>query len=119
MYPMARRLSTDDLVELPVAEDGSLQAAPIPAAGASAEKASLEGNPTAQERADFVTRRLEQFIRDNRTAERGVNFRQWQAMARAEIINAIEDAELDAQKAARAVPDCHWWQRRAPPVPGP
>ena len=79
----------------------------------------LEGNPTAQERADFVTRRLEQFIRDNRTAERGVNFRQWQAMARAEIINAIEDAELDAQKAARAVPDCHWWQRRAPPVPGP
>ncbi len=58
----------------------------------------LEGNPTAQERADFVTRRLEQFIRDNRTIDRGVNFRQWQAMARAEIVNAIQDAELDAQK---------------------
>jgi hypothetical protein len=56
------------------------------------------GNPTAQERADFVTRRLEQFIRENRTIDRGVNFRKWQAMARMEIINAIEDAELDSQK---------------------
>jgi hypothetical protein len=60
--------------------------------------AHLPDNPTAQERADFVTRRLEQFIRDNRTIDRGVNFRQWQAMAQAEIVNAIQDAELDAQK---------------------
>lgn len=57
-----------------------------------AESAS---GPTPQERADFVARRLEQFIRDNRTADRGVNFRRWQDMARVEITNAIEDTELD------------------------
>jgi len=60
--------------------------------------APVDGSPTPLERADFVARRLEQFIRDNRTIDRGVNFRQWQAMARVEIVNAIEDAQADAQK---------------------
>lgn len=90
---MAGRIGTDDAVAWPEGNDGPASLArPSPPAAASS------GNPTAQERADFVTRRLEQFIRDNRTIDRGVNFRQWQAMARAEIVNAIEDAELDAQK---------------------
>ena len=70
-----------------------------PAADGPADPAGApaDGNPTALERADFVARRLEQFIRDNRTIDRGVNIRHWQAMARAEIVNAIEDAEADAQ----------------------
>lgn len=88
---MTGRTNTDQPAVWQEAEDGANGSArPIPAV--------LEGNPTAQERADFVTRRLEQFIRDNRTIDRGVNFRQWQAMAHAEIVNAIQDAELDAQK---------------------
>ena len=56
------------------------------------------GAPTPHERADFVARRLEQFIRDNRTVERGVNFRRWQDMARIELANAIEDAELNSRR---------------------
>ena len=57
-----------------------------------------DDEPTPGERADFVTQRLEQFIRDNRTVERGVNFRRWQAMARVEIANAIADTELASQQ---------------------
>lgn len=79
---------------------GEKRMAERPAADGPADPsgAPADGNPTALERADFVARRLEQFIRDNRTIDRGVNIRQWQAMARAEIVNAIEDAQADAQK---------------------
>ncbi|GGF14165.1 hypothetical protein GCM10011611_19900 [Aliidongia dinghuensis] len=49
-------------------------------------------DPTPQERADYLVRRLEQFIRDGRTV-RGVSFRDWQAMARAEFENAFTEVE--------------------------
>lgn len=49
-------------------------------------------DPTPEERADYLVRRLEQFIRDGRTV-RGVSFRDWQAMARAEFENAFTEVE--------------------------
>jgi hypothetical protein len=51
-------------------------------------------DPTPAERADFVVRKLEQFILDGRTAEHGMSFRTWQAMAREELGNAFADIEL-------------------------
>ncbi len=56
-----------------------------------------DGHPTPEQRADFVLRRLEQFIRDGRTIAEGMPFRQWQEMARIEIANAIIGAENDHQ----------------------
>lgn len=56
-----------------------------------------DGHPTPEQRADFVLRRLEQFIRDGRTIAEGMSFKQWQDMARIEIANAIIDAENDHQ----------------------
>lgn len=58
-------------------------------------KVSRDGNPTPDERADFVVRRLEQFIREGRVAGEGMSLRQWQDMARGEIANAILEADLD------------------------
>jgi len=49
-------------------------------------------DPTPQERAEYLIRRLEQFIRDGRTV-RGVSFRDWQAMAKAEFVNAFAEVE--------------------------
>ena len=59
---------------------------------------TTDDNPTAEERADFVCRRLEQFIRDNRSPDGGMRFRTWQAMARTEIANAVADSELSVEK---------------------
>ena len=50
-------------------------------------------DPTPQERADYVVRKLEQFILDGKTTEKGMSFRTWQAMARAELGNAFADIE--------------------------
>ena len=58
-------------------------------------KVSRDGNPTPDERADFVMKRLEQFIRDGRRVGEGMPLRQWQEMARGEIANAILEADLD------------------------
>jgi len=52
-------------------------------------------DPTPQDRADYLVRKLEQFIRDGRTV-RGVSFRDWQAMARAELANSF--AEVDRRR---------------------
>jgi hypothetical protein len=52
-------------------------------------------DPTPQERADYLVRKLEQFIRDGRTV-RGVSFRDWQAMARSELANSF--AEVDRRR---------------------
>lgn len=52
-------------------------------------------DPTPQERADYLVRKLEQFIKDGRTV-RGVSFRDWQAMARAEFANSF--AEVDRRR---------------------
>jgi hypothetical protein len=52
-------------------------------------------DPTPQDRADYLVRKLEQFIRDGRTV-RGVSFRDWQAMARSELANSF--AEVDQRR---------------------
>ena len=56
-------------------------------------KGSKGQNPTPHERADLIVRRLENFIRDGRTEDGGINFRKWQEMAVLEVANAIRDAE--------------------------
>lgn len=65
-------------------------------------QASRDDNPTPAERADFVVRKLEQFIRDGRTAGEGVSLRRWQDLARAEIANAIAEADLDRRASTGA-----------------
>lgn len=49
-------------------------------------------DPTPQERADYIVRKLEQFIREGKS-ERGMSFKTWQAMARTELGNAFADIE--------------------------
>ena len=56
------------------------------------DPAEMEGNPSPEERADYVVRRLAQFIRDGRTIE-GMPYKQWEQMALTEIANAVADAE--------------------------
>ena len=56
------------------------------------------GYPRPEERADFVVKRLEQFIREGRTIAQGMSLRQWEEMARVEIANAIVAAEDASQK---------------------
>ncbi|HSV29729.1 MAG TPA: hypothetical protein VLL76_09215 [Candidatus Omnitrophota bacterium] len=48
--------------------------------------------PTPEQQADYLVRKLEQTIRDNRTV-RGMSFATWQAIAREEIVNAMRGAE--------------------------
>ncbi|CAA7616829.1 hypothetical protein [Magnetospirillum sp. SS-4] len=48
--------------------------------------------PTPEQKADYLVRKLEQTIRDNRTVK-GMSFRTWQAIAREEIVNAMRDME--------------------------
>ena len=62
------------------------------------EVPELTDNPSAEERADYVILRLEQFIREGRTFDEGMSFKIWQAMAKTEIAIAIAEAELDQQK---------------------
>ncbi len=51
-------------------------------------------DPTPEERADFVVRLLEDHIREAKQASlRGMPFRRWQQLARAEVAIAIADAE--------------------------
>ncbi len=52
------------------------------------------GNPTPEQRADFIVRELEEFIRKNRTVA-GMSFAEWQDMAKKEITNALIEAEKD------------------------
>ncbi len=52
-----------------------------------------DDNPSPEQRADFVVKRLEQFIREGRTLAEGMNLKQWQDMARFEIANAVRAAE--------------------------
>ncbi len=56
-----------------------------------------DGHPSPEQRAEFVLKRLEQFIRDGRTIAEGMPFKQWRDMARAEIAKAIIEAENDHQ----------------------
>ena len=43
--------------------------------------------PSPEQRADFVVKRLEQFIREGRTVGEGMSLKQWMDMARYEIAN--------------------------------
>ena len=52
-----------------------------------------QAHPSAQQRADFVVKRLEQFIREGRTIAEGMSLKQWMDMARFEIFNALIAAE--------------------------
>jgi len=56
-----------------------------------------DNNPTPEERAEFIMQRLEQFIREGRTLSEGMNFKQWQEMAKVEIANAIIETQTDSQ----------------------
>jgi hypothetical protein len=51
----------------------------------------LPPGPSPEERADFVVKRLEEFIREKKNPE-GMNFKQWQALCKAEIAAAIAAA---------------------------
>lgn len=48
--------------------------------------------PSPEQQADYLVRKLEQTIRDNRTVK-GMSFRTWQAIAREEIVNALRSAD--------------------------
>lgn len=52
--------------------------------------------PSPQERADYIVRKLEQLIRDGKSDAKnpkGMSFKTWQGLARAEIANAFADIE--------------------------
>lgn len=53
----------------------------------------LGKNPTPEERANVIVKRLEQFIREGRTDKGGIAFKRWQELAVHEVNNAILDAE--------------------------
>jgi hypothetical protein len=48
--------------------------------------------PSPEQQADYLVRKLEQTIRENRTVK-GMSFRTWQAIARDEILNALRAVE--------------------------
>ncbi|MCR6628763.1 MAG: hypothetical protein NVV74_01140 [Magnetospirillum sp.] len=52
----------------------------------------MADGPTPEQQAEYLVRKLEQTIRDNRTVK-GMSFRTWQAIAHEEIANALRAAE--------------------------
>jgi hypothetical protein len=52
----------------------------------------MADGPTPEQQADYLVRKLEQTIRDNRTVK-GMSFRTWQAIAKEELVNAIRASE--------------------------
>lgn len=59
--------------------------------GKKSNPPKLPPGPSPEERADFVVKRLEEFIREKKSPE-GMNFKQWQALCKAEIASAIAAA---------------------------
>ncbi|NVK18243.1 MAG: hypothetical protein HWE30_06080 [Methylocystaceae bacterium] len=53
--------------------------------------------PTPEERAEYIVKRLELFIRENREPFKGMNFNKWQQLARVEIANSMKDIEKTHQ----------------------
>ena len=53
--------------------------------------------PSPEQRADYLVRKLESLIREGKT-ERGMSFKTWQALARAELSNAFTDFERQIAK---------------------
>jgi hypothetical protein len=60
----------------------------------SASAPTLSANSTAEDRADYIVARLEQFIREGRKDEQGMSFDKWKQMARSEIAIAVAEAEM-------------------------
>lgn len=58
--------------------------------------------PSPQQQADYLVRKLEQTIRDNRTVK-GMSFRTWQAIAKEEIANALAAAEKRHVKESQTI----------------
>jgi hypothetical protein len=50
-----------------------------------------KNEPTAEERAEYIVKRLELFIRENREPFKGMNFNKWQQLAKSEIANSLKD----------------------------
>ncbi|MBI3446653.1 MAG: hypothetical protein HY055_15155 [Magnetospirillum sp.] len=53
--------------------------------------------PSPEQKTDYLVRKLEQTIRDNRTVK-GMSFRTWQTIAREEILNAMREHEKRQQR---------------------
>ena len=51
--------------------------------------------PSPGQRADFLVRKLEQFIRDGKTEKGGMSFATWQQLAREEISSAFAEIEKE------------------------
>lgn len=62
----------------------------------------MADGPTPEQQADYLVRKLEHTIRDNR-AEKGMSFRTWQTIAREEIVNALHAAEKRRAQHDRAI----------------
>jgi len=60
----------------------------------TARTPDMPSHSTAEDRADYIVARLEQFIRDGRKDEQGMSFDKWKQMARSEIAIAIAEAEM-------------------------
>lgn len=61
------------------------------AKGTSAPK-KMPAGISPEERADFIVKRLEEFIREKRNPGEGMSFKHWQALGKAEIAAAIAAA---------------------------
>ena len=66
---------------------------PLPNNIANNSRPDNNAHPSVEQRADYVVKRLEQFIREGRTVAEGMSLKQWMDMARFEIANALMAAE--------------------------
>lgn len=53
-----------------------------------------KNDASPEERAEYIVKRLELFIRENREPFKGMNFNKWQQLARVEIANSMRDIEM-------------------------
>lgn len=63
----------------------------------SAQNPTMGSASSAEDRADYIVARLEQFIREGRKDEQGMSFDKWKQMARSEIAIAVAEAEMSQQ----------------------
>lgn len=59
---------------------------------------ALPPETTAEDRAEYIVQRLEQFIREGRKDEQGMSFDKWKNMARSEIAVALAEVEMTQHK---------------------
>jgi hypothetical protein len=70
--------------------------------GKKSKPPKLPPGPSPEERAEFVVKRLEEFIREKKSPE-GMNFKQWQALCKAEIAAAIAAALAEQSRGDAAL----------------